>query len=1511
MDKRARRDKEILVHHPAGRAHIPAHAILGSIDVSTMPGGDWRSRDPAHFLQTLPHGAAEALRGWAADIRQEADNLHGGTSPPPRAEGCIRTSWSREEVVRRPLMHAPEATPATVYGGRSTATSEAVATRWAKAGYRQVGDLIHDTGARILTYAEVRCQHPKLPEREYDDIVRAWPAEWLKAIAKPRDMELANGAWVTMRGTDVYGKVRTFEGKRSGKRTEVQIYEMHEERRTLTETTQVVRVTPADMAAWKPAGVRPTRIQVPKGTKADAVHGAQMELRAAVGEREGWCVVHEDAAHVHPPTHTFGVAAPHTLTTRQPISIAHMSVAKAYRIEVSKRFTIPRAFDPKSIDQHYGELYAHLTPREMRGRMRVLARGAWDPVLTQPMQECRHKTLVSGHDTCPRSAQPQRRYVCKRCAAQGLDRANTLEHVIHECPEPLHARVLAEWEEYTGEHWESSDRRITMLGDRARRVADTDETVQGLYDAPWKVLHAALQLVIIREHNRLQHATGAQATPRTWDQLLHMVKLTMRSAAIGAWTRPHDAAGRAAAHGRWVVPGFLKLKGHKVSMPFLAGARVADDSHTPAGVEVHIHTDGAGPTRTVEASGWGAVTRHQRTSGETEVVYAKGHLTLTADGTPHTNNTAEMTAMRMKLREAVLYLREGKSVVIASDSAYAIRAATGNIRIKKKGKNKEEVRGLRSAYTAALRSATVPSALQMRKVKGHSDNVWNDVADELAGAGRDQAQAPTYATRRKVEEHLGSVHQEAAADATAAGVTAVHTRDGAREEIAAMMETLTGQRAGRTEVYIAELHTAQTWRRTGKAAKLLAHAAHAAGPGGYVRLTCVKYRCRHCVGTNTCDECGHKHTTRTPLRPSAEYEYYTATMGFTQLSAHRQRGEFHEVHSSLRAHKEAVGDTVHVQRTVQLVVQSDVLRERARRALSGNKVTTRVEDHEAQHAKQGARSADYTRRTMWRQSVDMVAAHLATMGDTGDASERIAQPTEGNPMWQGYANAMHVIWRTRRQPPTPTEPAPAPTAAAVMTHASHTTRDATRTPPPPPPLPDRAVGTAQTRHEHAVAAARRAPYVSAVQCTVIDAILRATDAFGVLAEPVVLLRTATANRVDALAAAARADIAAAAHTTTPERTASATARVEAAHRQMTDMVWQAAARRRKIDAGTPVVCQLHCEIDVRAIRDLLQRGVADTIARHGDGTTYGGLTYRQIAEDFLTRTHTRPDGTHWVTIRYSHSAKGHMYKEAGIIQDSRVYANDSKSDPFRLPKLLRGAALRGRFDMDDSASFPRAAMHMIPHGRHRAREFLAHRKQILKCIGAHFLPMEGEQAQYEAAKQLTNLLDMDGTMQGWCDQHRVPTTRTVRGLKVGMQCTGCARSLWHAGHCAVYACGERFDLAAYIAEQPARTAWLEKEMPRAMRFTKDMHAAMHSRKIPARTLKSYCLQEAEAHSRTVKMRWAQACGHAAHNIQHDGVVIDLAPGTTAAEAERMLTEVCTASLGYEQPVEHKPHAAPA
>jgi hypothetical protein len=269
-----------------------------------------------------------------------------------------------------------------------------------------------------------------------------------------------------------------------------------------------------------------------------------------------------------------------------------------------------------------------------------------------------------------------------------------------------------------------------------------------------------------------------------------------------------------------------------------------------------------------------------------------------------------------------------------------------------------------------------------------------------------------------------------------------------------------------------------------------------------------------------------------------------------------------------------------------------------------------------------------------------------------------------------------------------------------------------------------------------------------------------------------------------------------------------------------------------------------------------------------------------------------------------------MYKDAGIIQDSRVYARDSKTDPFRLPKLLRGAALKGRFDMDDSAAFPRAAMHMIPEGKERAREFLTHRRSVLEQIGAHFLPMLGRKEQYEAAKQLTNLLDMDGTMQGWCEQHRVPTTRTVRGARIDLRCTMCTSSLWRVGQCAVHACGRRFDLPAYIAEQPARTEWLRREMPRAMRFTKDMHAAMHAKKVDARTLKSYCFQEAEAYSRAAKMRWARACGHEVQNIQHDGVVLDLAPGTTAADAERMLTEVCTAAMGYEQPVEHKPHQTP-
>ena len=80
--------------------------------------------------------------------------------------------------------------------------------------------------------------------------------------------------------------------------------------------------------------------------------------------------------------------------------------------------------------------------------------------------------------------------------------------------------------------------------------------------------------------------------------------------------------------------------------------------------------------------------------------------------------------------------------------------------------------------------------------------------------------------------------------------------------------------------------------------------------------------------------------------------------------------------------------------------------------------------------------------------------------------------------------------------------------------------------------------------------------------------------------------------------------------------------------------------------------------------------------------------------------------------------------------------------------------------------------------------------------------------------------------------------------------------------------------------------------------------------IPALTAKSYVFQEAEGFSRDAKLDWARLRGgHTVTNLQHDGVVAELAAGVDVDTVARELTKVCTAALGYEQRVEEKPMGA--
>ena len=86
----------------------------------------------------------------------------------------------------------------------------------------------------------------------------------------------------------------------------------------------------------------------------------------------------------------------------------------------------------------------------------------------------------------------------------------------------------------------------------------------------------------------------------------------------------------------------------------------------------------------------------------------------------------------------------GEHIEVQSDSMCAILAAlgarpgstrAGRRRAKKDSSNDAIKRRLRQAYAAARRKAG-PGRLTIRKVKGHSAHVFNEVADELAAIGR-------------------------------------------------------------------------------------------------------------------------------------------------------------------------------------------------------------------------------------------------------------------------------------------------------------------------------------------------------------------------------------------------------------------------------------------------------------------------------------------------------------------------------------------------------------------------------------------------------------------------------------------------------------------------------------------------------------------------------------------------------------------------------------------------------
>ena len=350
-------------------------------------------------------------------------------------------------------------------------------------------------------------------------------------------------------------------------------------------------------------------------------------------------------------------------------------------------------------------------------------------------------------------------------------------------------------------------------------------------------------------------------------------------------------------------------------------------------------------------------------------------------------------------------------------------------------------------------------------------------------------------------------------------------------------------------------------------------------------------------------------------------------------------------------------------------------------------------------------------------------------------------------------------------------------------------------------------------------------------------------------------------------------------------------RIRAARKFLWDPKRARQHARNAIERGLrPVIRRLTCPIDVGALREYVAGAgpEADTVP-NGKGR---GETRRELARALADRV--GDSGT--VVIRYSHSQLGAQLYSAGFVDGSREYAvsEDRQLDPFAmLPSDVRKIALGAAgSDFDDNASFQRSSLQVVdnPH----IRDLLggvARREEILRGVGAYHFPNSTAAEQRKAAKALFNSLDMDGTYMGWRERYRVPV-----GMYPELECEF------------DLATGGRFNWYAYKNSQLDAAKNFEQELPAMARFVKaylriqgDDERLEH----PERTLKSYVLQEAEAISRYSKLCWAAEVGREPVSLQHDGVLLRLWPHDNKAEVEHELSRLCSAALGYEQPVAHK------
>ena len=568
-----------------------------------------------------------------------------------------------------------------------------------------------------MTPTQFRNLNPDLRLVTYVNIWSEVPRS-LAQLASGTPSEVRSGEWVALPAGGL-GKV---EEVALGRAT-VQEYRCTPHTLALTPTTNIRKLTRAETSAV----VRTAVTHPPLGVgEQERPQGGLLELR-----HRQRCALPPTLVALAPS------ATPHTsdlcfTPTKAPaaraVPMTGVTQKQLNRLHTQQAYTVPRAWDVADPQQHYGSLYADGDRTKAMAR---IAQAAAHPVLTAQLADAVRLTYLSGH-----SASKPRKGV----------RPASLEHSVHECQKRLWKEALGCWEKLTGEKLDHTDVRHTLLGDRQ---AGTGALPLGTHEEVFRALHASILQTALENWKDQSQKRGGRR--RDTKSSLQRVDTILKKLITRRWKQLRRQGKDVEFADTWILTGAARWHKGEPNPTLLALRHIPPPT---ADSTVIASGDGAGPVQGEKrkAAGWGGIVvapAHPQRGAAQAYLLAGPVATdqshpLYLGAVNATNNAGEILAMTRMLEAASAIALPGEHIEVQSDSMCAILAALGarpgttraGRRCAKKCKSNDAIkRRLRQAYAATRRKAG-PGRLTIRKVKGHSSHVFNEVADELAAIGR-------------------------------------------------------------------------------------------------------------------------------------------------------------------------------------------------------------------------------------------------------------------------------------------------------------------------------------------------------------------------------------------------------------------------------------------------------------------------------------------------------------------------------------------------------------------------------------------------------------------------------------------------------------------------------------------------------------------------------------------------------------------------------------------------------